>query len=84
MPKIRGLIIANMRGSSATIVLKRKTDGGVMRYLSRVLALSVLFSADVGIFIAVTLRSAALWHASVYIAVAALIALAVEIVRLGA
>lgn len=54
-----------------------------MRYLSRVIALSLLFWADMGMLAGIVLRSIRLWHSSAYVAIACLIALGVEIARLG-
>jgi hypothetical protein len=54
-----------------------------MRYLSRILALSFLFWADIGMFAGIGLRSIALWHSSIYVAIACLVALGVETIRLA-
>jgi hypothetical protein len=54
-----------------------------MRYMSRALALAVLFWADIGIFAGIALRSITLWHTSTYVAIGSLIALGVEIFRCG-
>jgi hypothetical protein len=54
-----------------------------MRYFSRALALSLLFWADMGIFAGIADRSITLWHVSLYAAIACLITLGIETIRLG-
>jgi hypothetical protein len=54
---------------------------GFRNYLSRMLALSILFWADLGLLLGIALRSSVLRHSSTYIAITCLSVLLIETVR---
>ena len=54
---------------------------GIERYLSRMLALSVLVWADIGLLAGIAFRSPVLRHTSTYIAIGCLAVLFIEILR---
>jgi hypothetical protein len=51
------------------------------RYLSRILALSVLIWADIGLLVGIALRSPVLRHATTRVAIACLAVLIIETLR---